>query len=147
VLQCVATCCSVLQPHSYVRYLIHMCAMPLSEQASRHVTRHRCTVYYFIYLICLIHMCDLPYVCNASFSAGKSACDTSSLPFTTAELLNQCRHAWMNWGFRSCSSRRHQVATAKHCNTLQYTATLCSTLQRTAAHCNTLQHTATHSCG
>ena len=38
---------------------------------------------------------------------------------------------------------------AKHCNTLQHTATYCriathcNTLQHTATHCNTLQHTAT----
>jgi len=36
---------------------------------------------------------------------------------------------------------------ARHCNTLQHTATHCNTLQHTATHCNTLQqtqHTATH---
>jgi len=32
--------------------------------------------------------------------------------------------------------------TAKHCNTLQHTATHCT--QHTASHCNALQHTATH---
>ena len=120
--------------------LIHMCVMPHSVWASPHVTRHRCTVYYFIYLI---RICDWPssHLCNVSFSAGKSSCDTSSLPFTPAELLNQCGQTWMNCGFRSRSSRRYQVDTATHCNTLEYTATLCSILQRTAAHCSTLQQT------
>jgi len=33
---------------------------------------------------------------------------------------------------------------AKHCNTLQHTATHCNTLQHTATHCNTLQRTVTH---
>jgi len=80
----------------------------------------------------LLHMCDMPhsYVCDTTFSAGRSSCDTSSLPFIPAGLLNQ----WNNCVLQSRSSRRHQVDTTKYCNTLQYTGTLCSKLQHTATH-------------
>jgi len=36
------------------------------------------------------------------------------------------------------------TALARHCNTLQYSATHCNMMQHTAPHCNTMQHTAPH---
>ena len=36
------------------------------------------------------------------------------------------------------------AALARHCNTLQHTATHCNTLHHTATHSNTLHHTAPH---
>jgi len=50
-----------------------------------------------------------------------------------------------------CNTRQHTAThgntllyTAPHCTTLHHTATHCTTMQHTATHCNTLQHTATH---
>jgi len=58
------------------------------------------------------------------------------------EMIRHYHNCWIH-----CLTPKNRMGvfiSARHCNTLQYTATHCNTLQHTATHCNTLQHTAAH---